>query len=555
VTILDHLAEMASKRSDPAEAERRSAASKRLVEGRLTLAILGEFKRGKSTLINSLLGAEVMPVGVIPMTSVPLLVEYGAESQVTVELASRGSVKIDPSTLRDYATETGNPGNRRGVVRVLVQHPAPILRSGVILVDTPGIGSIHAHNTTAAYELLAQADAALFVLSVDSPASRAELDFLAAARGQVSRLIFALNKADLLGAEDLQQSIRFVTSVLEEVAPGEELSLYPISARLRDPGFQAMAQALEHFLVEDRGRFLLERAKDVADRALQQERQALQLERAALTLSAEEVDRRISALDQRLQEVSRQRLEAEEVLAGDMRRLVASTLDPAIGRFRQRGEASVRAGVEGEIAAGRDGLRPRLERRLVAVITEEVGRFVPELEAELAVGLDEIARRHADRTNTLLAQALAAASEVFQVTLGQMSLHTAMRPSSRRLVLTKIEDLALERLSSAVKGMAPGAIGIGLARRDALSRGEELVDRHCGRVRHDAVERLRSQEQEWRRDLAAALEALEATMRGAISAAADSRSAGAGRQESLLAALGQRERRVDELEVDLRSHQ
>ncbi len=553
VTILDRLAEMAQARGAQAEAETRAAASGRLAEGRLTLAVLGEFKRGKSTLINSLLGAEVMPVGVIPMTSVPLLVQFGAEPQVTVELASGGCVTIDPTALRDYATETGNPGNRRGVVRVLIQHPAPILRSGVILVDTPGIGSIHAHNTEAAYELLAQADAALFVLSVDSPASRAELDFLAAARGQVSRLIFALNKADLLDREELQQATNFVRSVLEQVAPGDPPALYPISARARDAGFQELTAALERFLVQERGQFLLHRAEEVALRSVHQERQALQLERAALTLSSEEADRRIAVLEGRLQEVTRQRLEAEEILAGDIRRLVADSLDPAIHRFRQLGEARVREAVEEEIRSGPHDLRPRLERRLAALITDEVGRFAPQLEAELATGMAEIAGRHADRTNALIAAAVKVISDVFEVSLDQMSLGTALQPSSRRLILIKIEDLALERLSSAVKGLLPGTAGTGLARRDALRRGEELVDRHCGRIRHDAVERLKLREQEWRRELATALDSLEATVRRAVAAAAESRSSGIGRQEEATVALDHRGRLIEELEREIRS--
>jgi ribosome biogenesis GTPase A len=555
VTILERLAEMAHQRGDQTDAQARRAASARLAEGRLTLAVLGEFKRGKSTLINSLLGAEVMPVGVIPMTSVPLLVQYGDEYQVMVELVSGECVQVDPTALSAYATETGNPGNARGVARVLIQHPAQILSSGVILVDTPGIGSIHAHNTQAAYELLAQADAALFVLSVDSPASRAELDFLAAARGQISRLLFALNKADLLNAEELQEATGFVRSVFEQVAPGEGAAVYAISARSRDEGFQQLESALERFLVQERGRFLLQRAEDVAAGAVRQERQALQLERAALAISAEEADRRIAVLEGRLHEITRQRLEAEEVLAGDIRRLVAGSLDPAIHRFRQLGETRVQAAVEEEIRQGPRDLRPRLERSLAAVITEEVGRFVPELEAELAAGMEETARRHADRTNALITAAVKVISEVFEVTLEELSLGTELRPRSRRLILIKVEDLALERLSSALKGLVPGSAGIGLARRDALSRGEELVDRHCGRLRHDALERVRSQEQEWRRQLATALESLEATVRRAVGAAAAGRSNGMGRQEDLLQLLDRRARRIEELEIGIRSHE
>lgn len=546
--VLGRLAEIARERGDQAAAERCSAGSERLTKGRLTLAVLGEFKRGKSTLINSLLGAEVMPVGVIPMTSVPLLVQYGDEPELTVELESGQRLPVDLTTLEDYATETGNPGNRKAVRRLLMTQPAPLLGSGVILVDTPGIGSIHAHNTESAYQLLTQADAAVFVLSVDSPASQAEMDFLAAARAEVSRLLVALNKVDLLSPEELQQSTQFVRTVLEQAAPGQEIELFPISARLRDPGYRVMAAALEKFLTEERGSFLLQRARDVAYSAIRNERLAVRLERAALALSATESERRRIALQQRLQEISHQRLEVEEVLRGDIGRLVAGTVAPGIERFRQRAMASVRAAVGEEIAMGRTGLRPRLEQRLAAVVADQVAAFVRELDGELAEGLGEIARRHTGRANALLAEVTRATAELFQVEVDEPFLPSALQPSSRRLVLTRVEDLALTRLSSALKGWLPGAVGSAVARRDALDRGDELVDRHCGRIHHDVLERLRRREQEWRDELVRALSSLEATIRRATAAA------GTGpeedpRPDERLAKLAARELLLGDLEA------
>ena len=551
--ILNELADLAQGRDDPQQAERCSAGSVRLTEGRLTLAILGEFKRGKSTLINSLLGAEVMPVGVIPMTSVPLLVQHGDEPQLIVEFESGERRRIDLGELREYATESGNPGNHHRVRQVEVAHPAALLRSGVVLVDTPGIGSIHAHNTRVAYQLLARADAAIFALSIDSPASQAELDFLAAARAQVSHLIFALNKVDLLSAAELDQSSRFVQSALERVVPREGLRLHRISARLRDQGFRTLAAELEQFLAVERGRFLLRRAADVADAALREERRAVQLEQAALALSASESERRLAALQERLKEISRSEVEVVELLSGDIRRLVAGTLEPAIERFRRRGEASTRAAVEAELAAGRAGLRPRLERRLAAVVADEVAGFVPRLDVELEEGLAAVARGHAERANRLMAEVAKATAELFDVPPDRLSLAPSLKPSSGRLVLTEFEDLALGRISSALKGAVPGSLGRGLARRDALARGEELVDRHCGRIHHDALERLKEREQEWRRELKAALEESEAVARRAVAAAAAVRSTDARQQELAKVALDRRMERVRELETRIRA--
>lgn len=114
VRILKRLAELADGRGDDAATAALQGSFTRLSEGRLTLAILGEFKRGKSTLINALLDAEVMPVGVIPTTSTSLWVEYGDDPQLLVEFEGGRLVEVSFEELLEYATETGNPGNQRG---------------------------------------------------------------------------------------------------------------------------------------------------------------------------------------------------------------------------------------------------------------------------------------------------------------------------------------------------------------------------------------------------------------------------------------------------------
>ena len=523
---LARLGDIARASGDRSEERTLSQARERLGAGRLTLAILGEFKRGKSTLINSLLGADVMPVGVIPMTSVPLSVRYGERPRALVDLADASQLEIALEELPAYATEVGNPGNRKGALGVQMEYPAQLLESGVILIDTPGIGSSHAHNTSSAYSLLRQADAAVFLLSVDSPASQAELDFLAEVRNQVSHLTFALNKVDLLSESELAQSVAFVRSALGEALGDQEPTVFPISARLRDQGFAELERALDRFLVEDRGRFLLQRARSVAERSLGRQRQGLAVKMAAINLSSAELERRVALLDDRLGDVARQRVEAEELLAGDMKRLVKSTVDPSAALFCQDGEELLRLAVGQEVAEGRSQLRQRLERAVVKLIRRELNRWIDRLEGELVAALAEVAQRHAARANALARKVVEIASEVFEVDLEQVTLPTSLEPRSQRLLLIDEPELALERISTALRGAAPGRMGVLLAERYALRRGSELIDRHRGRVHHDVVERLGAREREWRREMAQALEEIEQTVRRAATFAQRSRSEG-----------------------------
>jgi ribosome biogenesis GTPase A len=118
----------------------------RLQALRLEVAVVGEFKRGKSSLLNALVGREVLPVGVLPLTAVPTVLEQGEEALV-VEYTDGRQEQHPLRQVASFATEQANPGNRLGVARVTARLNTPLLDAGVRLVDTPGVGSVHEHNT------------------------------------------------------------------------------------------------------------------------------------------------------------------------------------------------------------------------------------------------------------------------------------------------------------------------------------------------------------------------------------------------------------------------
>ena len=119
----------------------------RLEGDRLQLAVLGQFKRGKSTFINALLGAPVLPIAVVPLTAVPIFISWASEPLVRVRfLDGREPERFEtaePDAIRDFlfrfVAEEANPKNRLGVARVDLLYPAPILADGTVLIDTPGV--------------------------------------------------------------------------------------------------------------------------------------------------------------------------------------------------------------------------------------------------------------------------------------------------------------------------------------------------------------------------------------------------------------------------------
>jgi len=186
---LERLAMAAGATEIAAEA---AALARHAAEGRFYLACVGQFKRGKSSLINSLLGTSILPTGVVPVTSVPTVVRYGEEG-ARVRQDGRWRA-IAPQTLVDYVSQERNPGNVKGVVGLEVFLPRELLRDGLCFVDTPGLGSVFDVNTASTLEFLPHIDAALLVVGADPPISGDERRFAADLASQTETLLCVLTR-------------------------------------------------------------------------------------------------------------------------------------------------------------------------------------------------------------------------------------------------------------------------------------------------------------------------------------------------------------------------
>ncbi|HEX9923049.1 MAG TPA: dynamin family protein [Anaerolineae bacterium] len=214
--------------------------SQRLTEERFHLAVLGQFKRGKNTLLNALLGEVILPTAVVPLTAIPTFLHSGLhrQAQVIYQASQPGETFYGHNTdeltifLTKFVTEAGNPKNQRGVSHVELFHPATLLRQGVVMIDTPGIGSTLRHNTEATLNFLPQCDAVLFLVSADPPITEVEVGFLKEVRSRVAHLFFILNKVDYLSNEERQAALCFFRNVLQDQVGIEgEPSVFCISAR------------------------------------------------------------------------------------------------------------------------------------------------------------------------------------------------------------------------------------------------------------------------------------------------------------------------------------
>lgn len=226
---LARLVEIASQLGESSIAQDVRQLLARTSEGRFFVVCLGQFKRGKSTLLDALVGEPILPMGVVPVTAVPTVLRYGAQRSARVFIDGKWQT-IPPENLAHYVSEDLNPENRKCVDGVEVFLPSPLLAHGMCLVDTPGIGSVFAGNTETTREFIPQIDAAILVVGADPPISGDELALMEVVAVDVDEILIVLNKIDRVSPEERQQASAFATRVVEARLKRAAGRVYEVSA-------------------------------------------------------------------------------------------------------------------------------------------------------------------------------------------------------------------------------------------------------------------------------------------------------------------------------------
>jgi small GTP-binding protein len=290
--IIRSTMDLARGRREPEAAGRGQQLLARLAEDRFNLAVVGKFNRGKSTLMNAVLGRECLPVGVLPQTSVITTVCHGSRERLLIRRKGWSLPQELPiSDMWKYVSEKGNPANQEEVALAEVQLPDEILRQGFYFIDTPGVGSIITANTRTTEAFLPEADAVIFVTSFESPLGEDELDLLRAVQRHVRKIFVVVNKRDLVSREEQHEVLDFIRGRLETELSGISLELFAISAReglagklagtrelLARSGLTEFEQALVRFLTREKAQEFLFRIVDRSARLLDDLQREMSLE-------------------------------------------------------------------------------------------------------------------------------------------------------------------------------------------------------------------------------------------------------------------------------------
>ena len=275
-------------------AERLEGVRARVRRTETIVCVVGEFKKGKSALINALLGSDVCPVDDDLATVAVTVVRYAPEPAAIVRRRDGAELVVEPIEADDierWVAEAEGDEGPRGVEVVEVGLPNAFLERGVALVDTPGVGGLNAAHAAATLAFLPSADALVFVTDASAELSGPELAFLASARSAGPPILVAVTKVDIY--PEWRRIIAIDESHLRGM--GVDETPFALSSVLRaagreldDPGletesgFPAFAEALVEDAVARARAATLAMAIAQVVPALDQLREPLAAEAAAL---------------------------------------------------------------------------------------------------------------------------------------------------------------------------------------------------------------------------------------------------------------------------------
>jgi GTPase SAR1 family protein len=501
-TAAARLADFFERREAEALLARARELGERIAAERLNMVVLGQFKRGKSTLINALLGADLLPTAVVPLTSVVTLIEYGHEPRAVVSFLDGRQMDIQIQDISRYTTERDNPNNAKGVAQVLVSFPSEFLRDGVRLVDTPGVGSVFAANTGVTYDYLPESDVAIFLLAADQPISQAEVEFLHRARRWAAKFFFVQNKIDYLTTDELEESLEFSTSVITE-SLGSAVTIYPVSARkalaaqinsdktrLGESRLPDLVRDLTEFLLREKETTLLHSIRSRLHALVSAALDSIEIERSALRMPAEVVTECAEAFQRRADDIVQERSDTQYLLRGEINELIAqvetslrSFVDDNVQPLRRR----MNEAFERNKLLGKSGLIKAMNQEMSGAIEDTFAPWREDQEHATRESFARITSRFVERANRIITDVQKLVADLFDVKITAIiELEPFTAESSHYYYIEDPFSLQL----SALPLLLPGVLARAYIKREYLRVGREELDRNAGRLRADFQERL-----------------------------------------------------------------
>ena len=482
-------------------ADARSVAE-RVSEGRFYVACIGQFKRGKSSVLNALVGNSVLPTGVVPVTTVPTIVRYGNHAAARVRFEAAGSwTDIPVKSVDEYVSEEKNPENAKHVAALEIFVPSPLLATGMCFVDTPGLGSVFTGNTAATQAFIPHIDAALVVIGADPPLAGEELALVEAVAQHVDDLIITVNKADRTTDTERAEAVAFARRQLEKRLTQHSVGpLFEISAaeqhehRGTGRDWEKLVASLNH-LIEGSGRRLIQAACERGlERISEQLLVIISEEREALQRPIEESETRIAALKKTICDAERSMRELGYLFMAEQQHISDMFVDRH-KTFLTRALPQAQKEFDISLQSISGWLGPSYRRRTFHEAQELTGRYVmPWLKPEQEAAESEyrrVALRFVEMSNEFLKKLANAGIPELARMPHALDPERGFRVPSE-FTFYEFRDVA--QPASPLRWLADLVLGLGGARWIIRNQAQEfltrLLETNSTRVQSDVLNRV-----------------------------------------------------------------
>ena len=245
-----------------------------LKHGEMSIAVVGQVNRGKSTFLNALMGTKLFPSRASVCTAGVTVLDYGDEPKAEI-VFKNGKTKSFELSLENPSKLLVDVISRKNkkvqdIKMVKIWYPNPFTGNGLVLVDTPGVNDPETWREDITYEYLAGADAVIMLLDPMQPLSASEVEFLEhkILGRSIANLIFVVNKIDDVSMEDRAVALGRIENILKKYVPNP--TIYPLASKpalkakqtgdeqsLNISGFPEFEEGLLYFLAKGRGGLLL----------------------------------------------------------------------------------------------------------------------------------------------------------------------------------------------------------------------------------------------------------------------------------------------------------
>lgn len=381
-----------------------------------TVVVLGEFKRGKSTLVNALLGTRLLPMDVLPETATINAIMYEETPKLTVVhrdgSTRQGEVSYD--FLKQYSAR--EEGSEAAQVRYIkIGYPCELLKNRVVLVDTPGVSDLNEQRSEVTYQFVPKANAVLFVLDANAPLKKTEKEFIDERLLPlgIRNIIFIINKYDAVDDEEEEEFLDNVKKRLHRAfqmdakeAQLREISVYPLSAKqalqgiekgsdklLKASGFEEIRDKLQSMLFD--GSVEREKLQGYRQRLhwlLSSLEREIQGEKSMKEAGITELEDAAQALRQMLQEKTAEENNVDAYVKSAKTKIYAMT-DKSLQHFHGKLRENVLDLIEQHQSQDfKNFIENTLTKHIQRNIESWIGTYTPHVDELLALMERELAR-------------------------------------------------------------------------------------------------------------------------------------------------------------------